>query len=171
MNICRDLREALGYTVTELARKASMGTPTVTMIEGGMNVSERTWIKLADFFKVSVPELKGEAELDVDRWIKQVTEKVVAEEPINNVAPVEEQLPEALSKPVGLYQLNIQHVIKVSTSAVNHYLQNGWILLDTMSKDGVFYCLVGNTKFYHQEDFDKMKGLSPKRPTAYWMER
>jgi transcriptional regulator with XRE-family HTH domain len=166
-NICKDLREALGYTVSQLAKQASMASPTINLIECGMPVSERTWVKLADFFKVTPKELKGETKLNVDRWLNEMTK----EDALLKSGASEALMPAPINKPVELHQLNIKHVIKVTSAATNYYLDDGWIVLDTMCDKGVFYCLLGNKKRYPDEYFENLKKRTQTRPTSYWMGR
>lgn len=165
MNICKELREYLGLSVSELSKSAQMGYATISLVEANAPVSDKTWVKLAEYFKITVEELKGDTPLDVDRWLDLMTSK---EPEVTH----DEVVPHTIDRPVELHQLGIKHLIRVSSSAANYYLEDGWHLLDTMSENGTFYCLLGNTKFYTSEDFEKLKRKTQSsKSTSYWMSR
>lgn len=60
MNRLRELREAKKYTLDDIEKKTGINRGTYNNYESGKtSPKEPTWQKLADFFNVSVPYLKG----------------------------------------------------------------------------------------------------------------
>lgn len=170
-NICRELRESMGYTSSQLGRKANMGQATINLIEAGSNVSEKSWMKLAKFFDISVGELKGEKKFDMDAWLEKVTAPTPEAEQDMDIQETE-ATPVVANTPTKLHDLNIKHLIKVTSAAANYYIEEGWILLDTMASpsNDTFYVLLGHERVHSSKDFESMRQKT-KKPTSYWMSR
>lgn len=163
MNICKDLRERLGLSLSAMQRESGVAVSTIKAFEYGGVVQPWAVAKIADYFGVTIDELCGRQPLDIVAW-SNGNQKNFGQ-PIE--APVE------FKKPTSYFELGIKHIIKVAQTAVNHYLDEGWILLDTLAseEEATFYCLLGNTKRYTQEDFDTMRSKSADKAksTSYWM--
>ena len=166
MNICKDLREALGLTISALSKESKMASATLKFYENGGGVTQRSIDKLADFFGVTSDELEGKKSLDIEAWLKRKNIQQAKPECAATSMPViYRQEPE-------LHQRGIVQVIKTSHSVATFYLEEGWILLDTapMKDESGFYCLLGSTVKYNSEDFARLKGKIPKAK-GYWMDR
>lgn len=164
MNICKDLREALGLTVSALSKESKMSMNTLRLYEAGGGITSKSIAKLSAYFEVSADELEGKKALDIDAWIKSKNIQQAKPECAAATMPViYRQEPE-------LHQRGIVQVIKTSHSVATFYLEEGWILLDTapMKDESGFYCLLGSTVKYNSEDFARVKGKIPKAK-GYWM--
>lgn len=162
MNNCRKLREALGLTMNEMARKINMANSTLKLYENGGSVTDRTISKLTEFFGVTKKQLEGISAIDIKAWVEAKK---------GCPAPEKAEQPK-MNEPLRLHQLGIKQVIKTSHSAVSHYLKEGWILLDTMpmkEEDDGFFCLIGNPDIWSQEDFERVKRKNTKHPQSYWL--
>ena len=168
MNICKQLREAMGLTIGGLAKESKMASTTLKFYENGGSVTQRSVEKLAAFFEVTPDELDGKQPLDINAWLKKRNKNEVAEisEPESRTVEINRQAPE-------LHQRGIVQVIKTSNNAANYYLEEGWILLDTTPmKDGEgFYCLLGSTKAYSPEEFQGIKSKKTPKAKGYWMSK
>ena len=71
MNRIKELRKSKGLTQAELAAKLGVTRQAVSLYEKGQRKPKiETWKKLADYFGVSVPYIKGE--LDTEYLEKMV---------------------------------------------------------------------------------------------------
>ena len=165
MNICKQLREALGLTIGGLAKESKMASTTLKFYETGGSVTQRSIEKLAAFFGVEPDELAGHKSFDIDAWIKtRSADQSDKEEPASLAPVIHRQEP-------ALHQRGIVQVIKTSNAAANYYLAEGWILIDTMpmKDDEGFYCLLGSTKPFDYEDFQNVKNKKASKAKGYWM--
>ena len=61
MNRIKELRQSIGLTQAEFAKKVGVSNQAIHYFETGKRKPKmETWQKLADYFEVSVPYLKGE---------------------------------------------------------------------------------------------------------------
>ncbi|MBR5172298.1 MAG: helix-turn-helix transcriptional regulator [Phascolarctobacterium sp.] len=167
MNICKQLREALGLTIGGLAKESKMASTTLKFYETGGSVTQRSVEKLAAFFGVEPDELAGHKSFDIDAWIKtRSADQSDAEESASLTPVIQRQEPE-------LHQRGIVQLIRVSSAAANYYLAEGWILLDTapMKNEEGFYCLLGSTKVLSSEEFASIKSKKAPRAKGYWMSK
>lgn len=80
--------------------------------------------------------------------------------PMTPMTPKQEQNVFESSNIRGLHQLGIVQVIRVTHTAANNYLMNGWILLDTRpagDSDELFYCLLGSRRYVSSKEFEQIK--------------
>ncbi len=167
MNISKELRETMELTVSGCAKQIGMAATTLKLYENGGGVSARSVEKIATFFGVSVEQLEGKEPLNIELWaMKNKLEEAEKEQEDQTVPSFPQQLP--------IHQLGIKQVVKTSHAAVNYYLEEGWILLDTTpmkQEDEGFFCLIGNTEIWTQQDFERIKNKNTKSPKSYWMTR
>jgi transcriptional regulator with XRE-family HTH domain len=72
MNRLKELRQKNNLTLKELGKKVGMLDSTLSQYENGKrNPNDKVWQKLADFFKVSVPYIKGEIDINKIQKILQ----------------------------------------------------------------------------------------------------
>lgn len=172
MNISKELREAMGLTVSGCAKQMSMAVSTLKFYENGGGVTARSVEKIAAFFGVSVEQLEGKEPLNVALWAMK--NRLEEDEKEQEEQEQEEQAVPALPQQLSIHQLGIKQIVKTSHAAVNYYLEEGWILLDTTpmkQEDEGFFCLIGNTEIWSNEDFERIKNKNSKPPKSYWMTR
>lgn len=178
MNICKELREAMNLTVTGCAKKMGVAVPTLKLYENGGDVTDRTIAKIADFFDVTVAQLEGKETLNIPLWKRKMDLVEAEKEQASSEQSVSNDVAGAsvgIIQQPALYQMGIVQVIKTSHAAVNYYLEEGWILLDTApmkdEDDDGFFCLIGNTEFWSQQDFERVKKKNNVVQKSYWMTR
>lgn len=172
MNISKKLREALGESLSGCAKQMGTAISTLKLYENGGTVTDKTKEKIAGYFNVTVEQLEGREPLNIELWAmrQKLSKQEQKLEPAPIVAP--KITPIDLSRPPALCNMGIVQVIKTSHAAVNFYLEEGWILLDTApmkDDDNGFFCLIGNTDVWSQEDFERVKRKNKASQKSYWM--